>query len=59
MEGFWGILKGEMFYRHIYESRNDLVNALEGYLHYYNFERLQRRLSIMTPQEYHNHNLAA
>ena len=45
--------------RHIYESRNDLVNALEGYLHYYNFERLQRRLSIMTPQEYHNHYLAA
>ena len=59
MEGFWGILKREMYYRHIYESRNDLVNALEGYLHYYNFERLQRRLSIMTPQEYHNHYLAA
>ena len=59
MEGFWGILKREMYYKHLYESRNDLVSALERYLHYYNFERLQRHLSIMTPQEYHNHYLAA
>ena len=45
--------------KHVYENRKDLVSALERYLHYYNFERLQRRLSIMTPQEYHNHYLAA
>lgn len=48
-----------MYYKHLYKSRNDLVSALERYLHYYNFERLQRHLSIMTPQEYHNHYLAA
>lgn len=59
MEGFWGILKREMYYKHLYKSHNDLVSALERYLHYYNFERLQRHLSIMTPQEYHNHYLAA
>ena len=38
MEGFWGILKREMYYKHLYESRNDLVSALERCLHYYNFE---------------------
>lgn len=59
MEGFWGILKREMYYGHRYESREQLVRALESYLHYYNFERLQRRLNIMTPQEYHDHYIAA
>jgi putative transposase len=42
-----------------YESREQLVRALESDLHDYNFERLQRRLNIMTPQEYHDHYVAA
>lgn len=59
MEGFWGILKREMYYRHKYGSREALINAVNDYIHYYNFERLQRHLHVMTPQECHEHYFAA
>lgn len=53
MEGFWGILKREMYYGHKFTSREQLVQAVSGYISYYNNRRLQRRLSIMTPMEFH------
>ena len=60
MEGFWGILKREMYYRKRFISKTDLINAIESYIHYYNTERIQRNLHLMTPVEYHeNYHLAA
>ncbi len=60
MEGFWGILKREMYYGKRYTSKADLVNAVESYLRYYNMERIQRKLCLMTPVEYHeNYNAVA
>ena len=53
MEGFWGILKREMYYGKRFTSKADLVNAIESYLKYYNTERIQRKLNLMTPAEYH------
>ena len=53
MEGFWGILKREMYYGKRFSSKEDLVNAIEIYLQYYNTERIQRKLHLMTPVEYH------
>jgi putative transposase len=55
MEGFWGILKREMYYGYKFTSKQDLMNAISSYIHYYNFERLQRRLNVMTPYEYYKH----
>lgn len=55
MEGFWGIMKREMYYGRRYTSREELVQAIRDYIHYYNYERLQRRLSIMTPMEFREH----
>lgn len=55
MEGFWGILKREMYYCHRYTEKNELTNAIEAYIDYYNNRRLQRKLNIMTPIEFHNH----
>jgi transposase InsO family protein len=55
MEGFWGTLKQEMYYGHRFTSRDQLAQAISDYIHYYNYERFQRRLSVMTPMEFHEH----
>lgn len=60
MEGFWGILKREMYYGHHFTNKDDLVKAITDYIDYYNNRRLQRKLNIMTPMAYHNkYNSAA
>jgi len=59
MEGFWGILKREMYYTRKFTSRTELMHAIRSYIHYYNFDRLQRKLDVMTPYEYHEHYRAA
>lgn len=55
MEGFWGILKREMYYGRRYTDKETLVNAISDYISYYNNERIQRKLLRMSPVEYHNH----
>ena len=53
MEGFWGILKREIYYGMRFTSRAELISAIEDYINYYNTKRIQRNLSLMTPFEYH------
>ena len=53
MEGFWGILKREKYYGRRFASREELISAIEDYISYYNTGRIQRKLSLMTPVEYH------
>ena len=55
MEGFWGILKREKYYGVRFTSKEDLISAIEDYINYYNTERIQRNLQLMTPVEYHEH----
>jgi transposase InsO family protein len=52
MEGFWGILKSEMYYLHKFKDYEGLKNAIENYIGYYNTKRYQKRLKCMTPMEY-------
>lgn len=52
MEGFWGILKSEMYYLHKFEDYESLKDAIENYINYYNTRRYQKRLKCMTPMEY-------
>lgn len=59
MEGFWGILKREMYYNRKFTSRKELVQAIKDYIFYYNNDRLQRRLSVMTPMQFHDRYLKA
>ena len=59
MEGFWGILKREMYYGRRFTSKMDLIDAIACYIHYYNTERIQRKLHLMTPVEYHENYYAA
>ena len=51
MEGFWGILKSEMYQGKHYNAKEELIEAIEKWIEYYTFERLQRRYGVQTPYE--------
>ena len=53
MEGFCGILKREKYYGRRFASREALVGMITEYIHYYNTERIQRKLRRMIPIEFH------
>jgi transposase InsO family protein len=53
MEGFWGMLKSEMYYLRRFTDRDDLIQAIESYIYFYNNSRYQKRLHCMTPMEFH------
>ena len=55
MEGFWGILKTEMYYLNSFDSYETLEKAIADYIYYYNYERYQEKLNCMTPMEYHKY----
>ena len=59
MEGFWGILKRELYYGKRFADRESLVSMIEDYIDYYNTKRLQRKLGILTPMEKHEQYLLA
>jgi len=49
IEGFWGIIKSEMYYLHKFETIQTLKVAIEKYIHFYNHSRLQERFRDQTP----------
>ena len=50
-EGFWGIIKSEMYYLETFKDQNALKSAIEKYIHFYNHERFQERFGAKTPME--------
>ena len=52
MEGFWGILKTEMYYLNTFGDKESLENAIAEFIDYYNNKRRQRRLDRLPPMEY-------
>jgi len=52
MESFWGTLKCEKYYLHKYETFEELSNAINQYIHFYNHDRYQKRLNGLSPIEY-------
>lgn len=52
MEGFWGILKCEMYYLQRFESYDALAAAIGDFIHFYNHRRRQRRLDRLAPADY-------
>ena len=53
MEGFWGILKTEMYYLNKFNTYEELKEAIENYIYYYNNNRYQEKLGCLSPMEYH------
>ena len=52
MEGFWGILKCEMYDLQRFKSYEGLAAAIENFIYFYNHRRRQRRLDKMAPADY-------
>lgn len=59
MEGFWGIIKCEMYYLQKFHTFEELKQAVDEYINFYNMRRLQRKLKGLSPIEYRNQTLAA
>ena len=52
IENLWGIIKSEMYYLESFDSSEKLITAINGYLKFYNQEKIQRKLKGHTPLEY-------
>ena len=52
MENFFGIMKQEMYYGVVYYSYDELKEAIDKYIKYYNEKRIKERLGWMSPLEY-------
>lgn len=59
MESFWGTLKSEMYYLRKFNTYEELNQAIDEYMEFYNTKRLQKKLKGMAPIEYRSHTLAA
>ena len=59
MEAFWGTLKSEMYYLRKFSTFEELEQAIDEYIKFYNTKRLQKKLKGMAPVEYRSHTLAA
>ena len=57
MEGFWGLMKQEMYYGKKYKTKEELMLAIEKYIDYYTNKRVQRNLGVLTPLEFHEQKL--
>jgi len=54
MEGFFGTLKSEMFYKKRFASIEELKKRIIEYIEFYNNERYQKKLKCLAPIEYRN-----
>ena len=50
-EGFWGIVKAEMYNLRKFNSEEDLRSAIEDFIRYYNEGRYQARFGYQAPAE--------
>ena len=50
-EGFWGIVKAEMYYLHKFDSEEVLIRAIQEFIQYYNEGRYQARFGYRAPAE--------
>lgn len=58
-EGFWGIVKAEMYYLTRFSNEAELRTSIDRYIHFYNYERFQERFETRTPMEVRTAALAA
>ncbi|ATV57567.1 IS3 family transposase [Fusobacterium pseudoperiodonticum] len=59
MECFFGLLKSEMFYdqEEKYKTLEELKEAIEDYIYYYNNKRIKEKLKGLTPASYRSQSL--
>lgn len=54
IESFWGTLKAERYYLNKYLTRDELIEDVEDYIHFYNHERMTLKYDGLTPIEIRN-----
>ena len=59
MESFFGLMKQEMYYGKVYRSFDELKEAIDKYIRYYNETRIKASLGYRSPVEYRPDMLAA
>jgi transposase InsO family protein len=59
MEGFWGILKSEMYYLRKFHNFDELQVSIDAYIDFYNTKRLQEKLNGLTPLEYRSQTMVS
>ena len=59
MENFFGLMKQEMYYGQVYNSFEELKEAIDKYIRYYNEKRSKASLGYRSPIEYREYMLAA
>ena len=59
MENFFGLLKQEIYYGVVYYSYEELKDAIEIYIKYYNEKRIKEKLGWLSPVQYRHRLLAA
>ena len=52
IESFFSHFKSEMFYLNYYQTKEELIQAIETYIYHYNYKRFQKRLNHRAPIEY-------
>jgi len=59
MQCFFGLLKSEMFYEQEekYKTLEELREAIEDYIYYYNNKRIKEKLKGLTPASYRSQSL--
>lgn len=57
MEGFWGIIKSEMYYLKTFHKIQELKEAIETFIHFYNYIRIGAKQKGLTPVQYRNQAL--
>ena len=50
-EGFWGIVKTEMYCLYDIQDRQSLIDGITSYIHFYNYDRFQERFNGLAPME--------
>lgn len=51
MEGLWGIIKTEMYKMYDIHNKESLIEAIDKYIEFYNYQRYQSRFDSKTPME--------
>ena len=52
MENFFGIMKNEIYYGYVYNSKEELLTAMKEYIEYYNNERINIKRKGLSPLAY-------
>ncbi|PDY44176.1 transposase [Bacillus pseudomycoides] len=52
IESFFSHFKSEMFYLNYYQTKEELIQAIETYIYHYNYKRFQKRLNHRASIEY-------